>query len=283
MRLLRSLVPIAALVLQVVVAGRPLPVAASNLFCGADASYVPWDSSHNVPVPAAAATESAIRVVLYTAAAPRANAVVTFITSDSAYQATIAGVAMHASAGGGDYESNPVLVSFPKAVNVQFAYVDSFSLNNAPLTACPSFVNQVEPYGAAFRANTALPSLHRITTTPTMTRLYASVAATMLMALPALSCGVAYTPARMALLPRSDWSVQDEMASYGSGRAGMTTVIAVAITSDGKVYNTTLVQSSGNQITDREALDQARTETYAPAQFLCTPVVSLMFMTFQQK
>jgi hypothetical protein len=283
MRFLRAVVPIAALGLQFVVVARPIPAAASNVFCGADASWVPWDASRNAPVPAGSTTESAMRVVLYTPAASRANALLTFITSDSAYQATVSGVAMHASAGGGDYQSDPFLITFPKTIDAQFAYVDSFSLDNASLAACPSFVNQVDAYGAPPRANTALPSLHRITSTPAMPRSYATVAATMLMALPTLSCGAVYTPAKMALLPHSDWSVQDEMASYFTGRAGTTAIVGIAITSDGKPIQTQLVQSSGNQITDTEALDQARTETYSPAQFLCTPVVSLMFMTFQQK
>ncbi len=263
--------------------GRPLPAAASNVFCGADASYVPWDTARNAPEPPNATTESAIRVVLYTAATSRANALLTFITSHAAYRATLSGVAMHASAGGGDYESDPMLISFPKSVDVQFAYVDSYSLGNAALSACPSFVNQVDAYGATPRANTALPSLHRITTQPRMPRSYVTEFATMLMALPSLTCGSVYIPAKMALLPRSDWSVQDEMASYSSGRAGTTAVVAVALTSAGKPIQTQLVQSSGNQITNREALDQARTETYSPAEFLCTPVVSLMFMTFSQK
>lgn len=283
MRLLRPAVPIIALVMQIAVAGHPLPVAASNVFCGADASYVPWNVSRNAPMPADSTTESAIRVVLYTAATARANALITFITRDAAYQATIAGVAMHVSSNGGDYESDPVLVSFPATLDVQFAYVDSYSLGSAPLAACPSFVNQVDAYGSTPRGGTALPSLHAIATAPTMPSTYASVAATELMSLPALSCGAVYTPAKMALLPQSDWSVQDEWASYSTGRAGTTAVVAIAITSDGKAVEEQLVHSSGNSITDREAVDQARTETYAPAQFLCTPVVSLMFMTFQQK
>jgi TonB family protein len=270
-------------VAQVAIAGHPLPAAASNVFCGADATYVPWDVSRGAPTAENSATENAIRVVLYTGAATRANALVTFITTDTAYQATIAGVAMHAQTGGGDYESDPVLVSFPKTVDVQFAYVDSYSLVDAPLAQCPSFVNQIDAYGSTPRGGTALPSLHKITTMPTMPRSFASVSATKFMGLPALSCSSAYTPSKMSLLPHSDWSVQDEFASYYTGRSGMTAIVAIALDSNGKPIDIQLVQSSGNHVTDSEALDQARTETYAPAQFLCTPVVSLLFMTFQQK
>jgi TonB family protein len=281
-KLLRVAVPAVSLIATCTVV-TPVPAVASNVFCGADASYVPWDVARNAPTPEDSASERAIRVVLYTPQAATANALVTFITADSAYQATIAGVKMHAQAGGGDYESDPVLVAFPQSLGVEFAYVDSFSVNSAPLASCPSFVNQVDAYGAPVRPNTALPSLHRISAEPTMPKSYTGITATMLQALPSLSCGSLYTPARVALLPQSDWSVQDEMASYDTGRTGMTAVVAVAVGSDGKPLDQQIVRSSGNHVTDREALDQARTETYSPAQFLCTPVVSLVFMTFQQK
>lgn len=281
-KLLRVAVPALSLIAACTIATR-VPAVASNAFCGADASYVPWDVARNAPAAADSTGESAMRVVLYTSQAASADALVTFITRDAAYQAMIAGVKMHAQSGGGDYESDPVLVSFPKTLRVQFAYVDSFSINNGQLSACPSFVNQVDAYGAPIRQNTALPSLHRLASVPTMPKSYAGVAATLLQVLPSLSCGSVYTPAKVALLPQSDWSVQDEMASYYTGRSGTTAIVAVAVTSDGKPLYQQLVHSSGNQITDREALDQARTETYSPAQFLCTPVVSLVFMTFQQK
>lgn len=257
---------------------------ASNLFCGADATYVPWDAARNAPLPSSARTMSAIRVVLYTAHAATANALVTFITNDTAYQATIAGVALHApSTPGGDDESDPVLVTFPRPLDVEFAYVDSFSLGTAAMQSCPSFVNQVDAYGASPRGGTALPSLHKVDTLPTMPHSFATVAATSLGALPALACGTTYEPARMDLLPQSDWSVQDELASYSTGRVGTTAVVAIAVDSNGKPLLEQIVRSSGNHITDTEALDQARTQAYTPARFLCTPVVSLLFMTFQQK
>lgn len=261
----------------------PAPAIASNVFCGADATYVPWDVARNAPAASGSRSESAIRVVLYTSPATTANALVTFITGDAAYQATIADVKMHAQTGGGDYESDPVLITFPKSLSVDFAYVDSFSVNGGPLASCPSFVNQVDAYGAPIRVGTALPSLHRLSAEPTMPKSYLSIAATMLQALPSLSCGATYMPAKVALLPQSDWSVQDEMASYYTGRAGTSAVVAVAVGSDGRPLYQKLVHSSGNQVTDREALDQARTNTYEAAQFLCTPVVSLVFVTFQQK
>jgi hypothetical protein len=281
-----KLLRVVVLALSLIVAYTAVPpvrAVASNVFCGADASYVPWNVARNAPEPVGSTSENAMRVVLYTPRATTADALVTFITRDAAYQATIAGVKMHAQIGGGDYESDPVLVTFPRTLGVEFAYVDSFSVDNAPLASCPSFVNQVDDYGSPARPNTALPSLHRIMTAPTMPKSYSMVAATMLQALPSLSCGSVYVPASVALLPQSDWSVQDEMASYDTGRLGTTAVVAVAVGSDGKPIYQQLVHSSGNQITDREALDQAKTNTYSPAQFLCTPVVSLVFMTFQQK
>lgn len=273
----------ASLVAQGALYARPLPALASNVFCGADASYVPWDAARRAPLPPSAQAERAIRVQLYAQNATTASALVTFITDSAAYQATVAGVRMHAPARGGDDESDPVLVTFPQEVGVRFAYVDSYSVNGAALSACPSFVNQVVAYGATPRPRTALPSLHAFAGTPTMPVSYASVGATMLMALPSLSCGAPYIPATMGLASNGDWSVQDEIPSYGTGRAGTTAVVAIAITSDGKAAQVALVRSSGNQVTDTEAVDQARTKSYGPAQFLCTPVVSLMFMTFQQK
>ncbi len=264
---------------------QPVPAAASNVFCGADGSYIPWDVASNAPAPKTATSESAMRVVLYAASGSRATALVTFITNDSAYQATIAGMALHGQAGAGDRESDPVLVTFDRPVDVQYAYVDSYAADGASLVSCPSFVNQVYPYGAAPRPNSAVPSLHVVarSTVPTMPRRYAMIGATLLQSLPSLSCGTVYTPSRMALRPQSDWSVQDEMASYSSGRGGTSALVAIYLDSTGKPVDTQLVQSSGNHITDTEALDQAKTQTYSPAQFLCTPVVSVLILPYQQK
>ncbi|HUY40645.1 MAG TPA: hypothetical protein VMV82_03665 [Candidatus Dormibacteraeota bacterium] len=276
---------VAALCGPLAFAVQPTPAAASNIFCGADGSYVPWDAATNAPAPKTASSERALRVVLYAASGSRVTALVTFITNDSAYQATIAGVPLHEQARAGDRMSDPVLVTFDRSVGVQYAYVDSYAVDGAALVSCPSFVNQVYPWGATPRPNSAVPSLHIIasSTVPTMPRRYAMVAATLLQPLPSLACGAAYAPSRMALQPRSDWSAQDEMASYSSGRGGTSALVAIYLDSNGKPVYTQLVQSSGNAVTDTEALDDAKTETYSPAKFLCMPVVSLLLMPFQQK
>lgn len=286
MRALLSTTIIAVLVLPVTAVVQPAPASASNAFCSADASYVPWDVQTGAPMPAKSTNESAIRVVLYAAAGSTGTALVTFITGHSAYQATIADASLHPSAAGADRMSDPVIVTFAHPVDVQFAYVDSYAADGGTLAPCPSFINQVDAFGTTPRGNTALPSLHPIPASPapTVPKRVVSVQATLLQALPSLSCGSVYKPARMALRPQSDWSVQDEMASYDSGRAEVGgAVVAVALDSNGKPLTIQLVHSSGNTITDREALDQARSESYTSAEFLCTPVVSLLFYKFGQK
>ncbi len=279
---------VAALVVPLAIVVRPGAALASNPFCGADASYVPWDVQTNAPAPRTATTESAIRVVLYTSTTSTANALITFITSDSAYQAVVAGVPMHATTAGGDYQSDPLLVKFATPVDVAFAYVDSFATNGGAMSSCPSFVNQVDAFGAPPRPYTAPPSLHAIpgSPAPSMPARYTVATAALLQPLPSLTCGAVYKPAHMALRPQSDWSFQDEAAGYGGlygNEPRSTSVIGIAINSDGRPLLAQIVHSSGNSVTDQEALDQARTVTYTPAQFLCTPVVSLLFYEYTQK
>ncbi len=283
----------------------PQSAMASNPFCGADASYVPWDLRMNAPAPRSATTESSMRVVLYTASGSTANALVTFITSDSAYQVTIADAPLHSQAAGGDRESDPVLVVFDHPIDVQFAYVDSYALDGAALSPCPSFVNQVNPLGVTPRAGTALPSLHAVPSSPapTLPKIFRSVYATLVQQLPPLPCGVVYKPATAALRPEVDSQIVDDSemaggimrASMGSqsqrdesmapaiaASSGVAGVVAVAIASNGALALAQLVRSSGNTITDHKALDQVRTGNYTPAQFLCTPVGSLLFVQFGQ-
>lgn len=260
-----------------VVAVRPLP-AQANGFCGAESWVLPWDQVHNAPAPASSTSESAVRVVLYTAGGSSAMAIVTLITNDSAYQAELAGIPVRGNV------SAPVIVTFPHPVDVQFAYVDSYALNGGTLASCPSFVSQVYPYGGRPRPNSAMPSLYQLENAPvTMPRQYDIVSATLLAPLPPLTCGTIYKPATMALQPQSDWSVQDEFGGFQIGRASTTALVEIDLSSDGKVVNAAIAHSSGNHITDTEAVDQAKTETYSPAEFLCTPVVSVLFMQYAQK
>jgi hypothetical protein len=281
-RSLPSLFAAGALVIQATLMCRPLPATASNIFCGADASYVPWDAAANRPAPPGSPSQGAMRVVLYTGHASTASALVTFITKDAAYQATVAGVAMHETTPGADYASDPVLVTFPSPVEVQFAYVDSFSTNGAALTSCPSFVNQVDAYGARPRPNSAIPSLHAVVN-PTMPKSYISVNATFLQKLPDLACGATYIPAKIGLMPAADavtglYGIDEGIMP---GNSGGQAVVAIGIGSDNKPTTIQLVHSSGSSMTDQQALDQARSEDYVAARFLCTPVVSLMFTPFK--
>lgn len=282
---------VALAVVGVVPLARPPAALASNVFCGTDASYVPWDTSADAPA-RDVASETGMRVVLYTPSATTVTALVDFITADSAYQAAVAG-RVHPPANGGDAATDPVLVTFPKPLDVQYAYVDSYAVDGAALTSCPTFVNQVNLLGRTLRGHSALPSLHPVGDRPVLPSRYSTAQAELLQPLPALSCGAMYTPARFS---HTDWmddsNLDADFASYGAneympfagsgprgpGASASPAVVAIALDSDGKAVMEAIVHSSGNHDADGQALDAARGGTYQPAQFLCTPVVSIIFV-----
>jgi hypothetical protein len=222
-----------------------------NPFCAASVSVVPWDAATDVP----AARDFTDRYVVQLSVDGKNDvaASVTLIGADDAYSVSISRTSLvHEAADGGRY-TDPVMVTFPKPLDIHYAYVDSVGVDGAAPAACPTVVGEVRPYDAGDGGS------------PHMGNGITSQPATLLQALPPLTCGKAYIPP----------GVPGEGGLIGAyGNTPKTTVVHVYIDSNGAAAKTTLERSSGIEGIDDAALGDAEHENYRPAKFLCTPVVS---------
>jgi hypothetical protein len=159
------------------------------------------------------------------------------------------------SPGPGSLKSTPQFaVTFSKAIDPRFAYVDTYRLNGSREYTCPT--EPVE-FDAGAPASVGLSA--------TVAAGAPGYSAASEQPLPSLPCGSARTLAtiRMAFSP----------GGFDRSMSSASTRILVYVGASGQMEKAIVLDSSGSKIDDDATMEAARRSTYAPAQFYCTPVV----------
>jgi len=223
-----------------------------NPFCNGSAIVVPWDEGQNV---AAYGTSSkTVAVFLWANADSDYAARVTLIGDGAAYSVEIPRTAVPKSPGDKS-RRYAYLVSLPSPILLNYYFVDGAGVDGASVTDCPSFVKEVAAPTESDPSLIAAPA--------SFTRVEAKLVQT----LPPPSCGAIYKGPAFAkpFTPISGFY----------GYQSRTAKIAAFIDSAGHAIRTEIWQSSGVPGIDDIALALVQGSTYEPAQFLCTPVVSI--------
>jgi hypothetical protein len=234
----------------------PSPPPWLNPFCAVRADVAPWNGGYRVQLvserPGAAV-----------------SAHVTLVGDTGIFDARI----RDASLTGPPYEqrSVPVLVTLPQPAAIEYAYVASYYVDDAPQRVCQAEPDRV----AVTAAGLEPPAAGKI------------VAAIFVKPLPALPCGAIYTPARVvkaskpdgfvvASVPVEDYRFRnlptEDLTRDLDVRTERSSEVQVYIDDRGVPLNTYLVAAS-DKTTVTASLTAAQETTYAPATFLCTPTV----------
>ena len=134
-------------------------------------------------------------------------------------------------------------------------FVDGAGVDGASVSDCPSFVKEVVPPTESDASLIAAPAS------------FNHVEVKLLQTLPPQPCGAIYKGPELAK------TFTPVTGFYGYG--ARTAQIAAFIDSAGHAIRTEVWQSSGVPGVDAVALAAVQGTTYEPAQFLCTPVVSI--------
>lgn len=204
-----------------------------NPFCQVVAQVAPADNG------------SAYALALFAAAGSMLDAHVTLVSDTDAYDAHVSGTSLSGTPD--DRQSDPMLVKFPVAAHLKYFFVDSYAIDAGKNVTCPSYVFTLDDGVAEVPAGIQ------------------TVQAEHLQELAPLKCGHAYVPPRM----RGD--LQSPVSAYG-GRP-LTVVARAYIDSNGYSISEEIVQSSGVDGMDKFMLGAVGVHQFAPAQFLCVPVV----------
>lgn len=191
---------------------------------------------------------STYAVGLFTGSGTTIDAHVTLVSGTDAYDAYITAAPL--SGISGDKQAG-LLTKVPDDARIQWFFVDSYSIDGGKPVGCPSYV-----FGVSDQTVNA----------PEGTR---TIAATHLLALPPLKCGHAY------IEPGVRQDLQSPV-SMGYGNRPLTVVARSYIDSNGYSIREEIVQSSGVVGLDSYMLGAMHVHQFAPAQFLCTPVVSVI-------
>jgi TonB family protein len=237
--------------------------ATASVFCDADISDfenvdTPLSASPRMQQPRAA-------FVLESNTPSRLSGDVIVVTHDAAYDVKFSNLETQKDPPGERGVTSPILVTFPKPLAIEFAWVDQIGSDGAAPHSCPT-----EPFGTVLsnapNHGVKLPA-----------RIYSLggfhvVPAVFKMNLPPLSCADVYHPAQIV-----DWGNQEtEFFDTSQGLHAAATV-RVFVDSEGKAADVKVAQSSGSAIVDGAAVEKAAKARYSPAMFRCTPVVgSLM-------
>jgi TonB family protein len=229
-----------------------------NPFCSAVAYAEPLDKDDTLTSGVAA---ERYMVFLESDRASTIDAAITLITDTDAYTVKIDKAETRRRNDGQQF-AGPFVVTFAQPVAVRYIYVDSVGINDIKPAACPSFVNPVKPEASA--QNTS----RDFTGAPT-------VAATHLQAIPSPTCGKTYVEAH---------PIGDAAALVGHyGDRPRDTLVHVFIDSNGTVLRSEIEESSGVPGLDDAALGAVNQARFAPAQFLCTPVVTEMYTRYEYR
>ncbi len=246
-----SILATAVLAGAVVGPGVPAPADASNAFCAASVAWSAIHAATNPVAPGSAATRYAL--ALGVRGTTSAAASVTFIGTKNAYIVQVPVTPLVAVMKMRDRFTRVIVVHFPHATHIRYAYVDTAAVDGAPSVTCPTVAES--PGVPKFWHWKQL-----------LAGKWLNLDATLQQALPPLRCGAVYRQARMARAG----------TVYGGnfGFQARSAEVLVDIDSLGKPALAKLVRSSGIPAFDQNVLAAAEASRFHPARFLCSPVVS---------
>jgi hypothetical protein len=217
-------------------------------FCAIHVAAVPWSQASGTPSSNAA---DSIVLSLYSTSGSKVDAHVKLISEADGYDVALTDLALDGKPSA--YSTPPVFVTLPKATALRYAYVDSYRLDGAPEKSCAT-----EPFDLrSWEASRPTP--------PAEPPAWPRFAAVLTGPLPLLPCGKTYTDAQVT------HAVQPPGIRVNKT---YTVQVGVFIDSEGHPVDTWIDKSSGISQADALARASALLSQYAPATFLCTPVVS---------
>jgi hypothetical protein len=242
-----------AAVFLVAFAGSFLPASA------ADAPAGPWKYDNPfcqvvawvVPIPDVVASivpiagESRYELGLYAPGGTTLGAHVTLVSDTDAYDAAVPAGNLLGPVD--DRRLEPVIIALPVPDKINYFFVDSYVLDRGASVTCPSYVFPVGDATSDAPAGVQ------------------TIAAQHLQAIGPLKCGHAYVP------PKLHGDLESPVGVYG-GRP-LTVVARAYIDSNGYSIKEEIVRSSGVDGMDKYILGAVGVHQFAPAQFLCVPVV----------
>lgn len=204
-----------------------------NPFCGVVAAVAPLGNSGRYGV------------ALFAQQGTTLAAHVTLVSNTDAYDVAVPDTNLAGAPT--DRQMDPVVVTLPAADAIKYYFVDSYALDRGASVSCPSYVFPLDdPVADAPSEATAIGAKH-------------------LQSLGKLACGQMYRP------PSSGAGDFGVMGHFGN--RPLSTEYRVYIDSNGRDVGQKLLASSGVEGVDAAALGNLQNHQYAPAQFLCTPVV----------
>jgi hypothetical protein len=148
--------------------------------------------------------------------------------------------------------SSTFLVTLPKTTAIRYAYVDSYSLDNGVSKSCATEPVKIETWSPS--------RWHPVAPQATSPR-FAAVAKG---ELPPIPCGKVFTEAYVTQAFRPPGL---------NSNARVTAQVEVIVDSEGHPIQMWVHKSSGIEYADELATGAAQRSTYAPATFLCSPIV----------
>ncbi len=217
-------------------------------FCAIHVVGVPWNQASGTA--SSSATDSVV-LSLYSMSGSKVDAHVKLISQTDAYDVALTDLALDGKPSA--HSTGAIFVTLPKAATLRYAYVDSYRLDGAPEKSCATEPYDLRSWEAALQAPPSQP--------PTSPRFAAALTGP----LPPLPCGKTYTDARVTRAYQPPGVPLNK--TY-------TVQVGVFIDSEGRPIDTWIYKSSGIGQADALAKASALLSQYAPATFLCAPIVS---------
>lgn len=215
-------------------------------FCALHVVGVPWSQASG---PSRGVADSIV-LWLRSPSGATVDAHVKLISQTDAYDVALTDLALYTRLS--ERSTAAVFVTLPKAAELRYAYVDSYRFDGGPEKSCATEPYDLRSWQTWHQAPPAQP--------PASPR----SAAVLIGPLPPLPCGKAYTDAQV------------KRAFQPSGlnvNKTYTVQVGVVIDSEGHPVDTWIYKSSGLETADALARASALRSEYAPATFLCTPIV----------
>jgi hypothetical protein len=216
-------------------------------FCAIHVTGVPWNQA--LAAPSSSVADSMV-LSLFSMSGSEVDAHVKLISQSDAYDVALTDLALDGRPSA--HSTGPIFVTLPKAADLRYAYVDSYRLDDGPESSCATEPFDLRSWETALRAPPSGP--------PTSPRF----AAVLIGPLPPLPCGKTYTDAKVTR------AVQPPGIQVNKT---YTVQVGVFIDSEGHPVDTWIAKSSGISQADALARASALLSQYAPATFLCTPIV----------
>jgi|GEM_PF-2739762 len=217
-----------------------------NPFCQVIAFVAPLPAV--VASLASIASTSRYALQLYTATGTTLAAHVTLVSDTDAYDASFPEGPLSGPAG--DRRSEGIVVTLPAADRIGYFFVDAYVLDHGAGATCPSYVFPVgEPITDRAAGVRSIEAQH-------------------LQKIGPLTCGQAY------IEPGMSGDLSSPIGRYGGKPLAVTA--RAYVDSNGYSIKEEIVQSSGVDGVDKYMLGAVGAHQFAPAKFLCVPVVGVI-------